>query len=242
MKLTQAGYQGLSNMTDEKNSDDQNSSPGKRLLEQAYLLETPVDNIQYYDKLADTYNQDFAEGLGYVLPKAVAGIFHSRFKIDDSPVVDIGCGTGLLGKALGSTELVIDGIDISDAMLSHSRNTGIYRDLLNVDLTGDIAKFKNTYGAVLSSGTFTHGHLGPETLVQLLDMAKHNGLFVIAINQSHYESKGFDVTIQTLLKNRHIVELMSEQVGIYQRTGHAHSTDKGLVVSFRKSQVGFGSS
>jgi len=219
-------------MTDKSDNNDQHSSPGKKLLEQAYLLETPVDNINYYGKLADTYDKDFAQGLGYVLPKAVAELFRSRVKPVDTPIVDIGCGTGLLGKALASHDLVVDGIDISDAMLVHSQKTGVYRRLLTVDLTGDIAKFNNSYGAVLSSGTFTHGHLGPDVLVRLLDMAKPDGLFVIAINQTHYESKGFDAAIQTLIDSRRIAELESEQVGIYSHTGHTGCT-KAFASGFR---------
>jgi len=222
-------------VAEKPDNNDQHSSPGKQLLEHAYLLETPVDNINYYSKLADTYDKDFAQGLGYVLPEAVAEIFRSRMKPADTPIVDIGCGTGLLGIALDSNDLVIDGIDISDAMLAHSQKTGVYRDLQTIDLTGDIAKINNSYGAVLSSGTFTHGHLGPDVLVRLLDIAKPDGLFVIAINQTHYETKGFDAVVQMLIDNRHIVELESEQVGIYNHAGHTHSADKGLVVSFRKS-------
>jgi len=226
-------------MTDESNSDNPHNTAGRRLLEQAYLLETPTDNIKYYNELADTYDKDFAHGLGYVLPDAVAAIFHSRCMPADTPVVDIGCGTGLLGKAVSASGLIIDGVDISDAMLIHSRNTGVYRDLLNVDLTGNLTgdndEYKNKYGVVLSSGTFTHGHLGPDVLVQLLDISKPEGLFVIAINQTHYESKGFEAAIQSLLDSQRIVELSNEQVGIYQQVGHAHSTDKGLIVSFRKN-------
>ena len=213
-------------------------SPGKRLLEQAYLLKTPNDSIKYYDELADFYDEDFAHGLGYALPDAVASVFHSQVKHTDTPIVDIGCGTGLLGTALRSTDLVIDGIDISDAMLAHSKSTGIYRDLLNVDLTGDVTRFANKYGAVLSSGTFTHGHLGPDVLVALVTLAKPDGLFVIAINQSHYESKGFGQTVNTLINEGSIKKLVSKQVDIYRQHDHAHSSDKGLVVSFRKSSVG----
>lgn len=236
-------------MTDELNNDQHDSPgqrlsgkrmpgkrlPGKRLLEQAYLLETPVDNKKYYDKLADTYDQDFAREFGYVLPDLVADTYQSLVKPVDTPIVDIGCGTGLLGKALDSTDLVIDGIDISDAMLAHSRATGVYRDLLNIDLTASIANYRNKYGAVLSSGTFTHGHLGSEALVNLLDMAKPDGLFVIAINQAHYESKGFATVVQMMVDNQLIVELASNQVGIYSNADHTHSTDKGLILSFRKS-------
>jgi len=153
-------------------------------------------------------------------------------KLEHTPIVDIGCGTGLLGKALQSKALTIDGIDISDAMLTDSQKTGLYRNLLNVDLTGSFDQIGDKYGAILSSGTFTHGHLGPTVLVRLLDIAKPDALFVIAINSAHYGSKGFESVIHMLLNERRIVKVMSEQVHIYQQTNHAHSADMGLIVSF----------
>lgn len=215
--------------------DGNKNAAGKHLLENAYRLETPTDNVQYYNELADAYDHEFAKGLGYALPQAVADAFELRAGSDDTPAVDIGCGTGLLGEALALTKPVLDGMDISSAMLNQCREKKLYRELFEVDLTRNNSRFDNSYGAVLSSGTFTHGHLGPDAFVSLLDMARSNALFVIAVNREHHESMGFDNAIQALIHDQSIVAFQTHSVSIYQQTGHAHSTDKGLILSFRKA-------
>lgn len=212
-----------------------NQNPGKALLENAYLLQTPEDNISYYDQIADSYDADFAQMLGYALPKAVANTFRSLGAIEDSPVLDVGCGTGLLAQALNSDDLTIDGIDISDAMLDVARDKDQYRHLFKVDLTRPLEPKFGEYGAILSSGTFTHGHLGPEALVQLLSIASKNALFIVTINKLHYTRLGFESTINKLGKQSQVNSINMQEHSIYDNPSHEHSNDKGLIISFRKS-------
>ncbi|MGB1758958.1 MAG: hypothetical protein ACPHI1_06945, partial [Candidatus Puniceispirillaceae bacterium] len=67
---------------------------GTDLLDGAYALKTPEDNRAYYQRFAATYDQDFAAGLGYIYPKAVADAFLDLTDLPKGPVCDIGCGTG----------------------------------------------------------------------------------------------------------------------------------------------------
>ena len=57
-------------------------------------------------------------------------------------------------------------------MLSVASEKQLYRSLFQVDLTKTLEKIENNYGAVLSAGTFTSGHLGPEPLRDLLGIAR----------------------------------------------------------------------
>lgn len=207
--------------------------PGKALLENAYQLQSPEDNIAYYEKLAASYDEDFAEGLGYALPDTVAKQFHASCQAEDSPILDVGCGTGLLADALNTSGLTIDGIDISDAMLALAERKQNYRRLMKVDLTQPLDSEMEKYGAILSCGTFTHGHLGPDALVRLLGIAKRNGLFVISINKEHFRQLGFESVLQKLKKDKAIHALITEELNIYNASDHEHSADKGLIVTFR---------
>lgn len=210
-------------------------NPGKTLLENAYRLETPEDNIAYYKELAETYDEDFAGGLGYALPAAVARQYRALSTSDDAPIIDIGCGTGLLATELNMPDVVIDGLDISEAMLKLAEQKDCYRNLLAVDLSQPVEPSLKDYGAVLSTGTFTHGHLGPDALVRLLDIAKDNALFILSINKEHHQSLGFKSVIDSLLADKRITNLSCEELNIYRTTGHEHSNDKGIIVSFRKA-------
>lgn len=212
-----------------------NENSGKDLLENAYRLQSPDDNIAYYDKLADVYDGEFADGLGYALPGAIAERYKQLGMDTDTPVADVGCGTGLLAEAIDSSELVIDGLDISDAMLKQAEQKKRYRHLHSVDLTQPLATSIKNYGAVLSSGTFTHGHLGPDAMVRLLDIAKGGALFILSINKEHFGRLGFEAAIGALVSEKQISDLRTSELNIYSVIGHEHSNDKGLIVSFRKN-------
>jgi len=143
-------------------------SPGsKAWLEGAYDLTSPDDNRAYYQEFAKAYDAEFADALGYCYPRIIAEAYLAAAKPDDTPVADIGCGTGLVAEAL-PPDTAIDGFDISPRMLDAARAKGLYRTLYEADITGDLAGFGAKYGAVLSAGTFTHGHLGPEPFKGLL--------------------------------------------------------------------------
>ena len=109
-----------------------------RLLEGAYALRTASDSIDYYREFADLYDRDYADRMGYIYPAMLAAIFKQYAGKGDTPVADIGCGTGLVAEALKSVgptmnptiEIEIDGIDISTEMLDKARSKNLYRDLL----------------------------------------------------------------------------------------------------------------
>ena len=43
--------------------------------------------------------------------------------------LDLGCGTGLMGRALANRSERIDGVDLSPAMIEHARKTQLYTEL-----------------------------------------------------------------------------------------------------------------
>lgn len=206
---------------------------GQELLENAYKLSTPDDNVTFYKAFAPIYDRDFAAQLGWQTPQMIADAYHAQ-AAGDVPIADIGCGTGYVATALKVPREEIDGMDISPEMLVMARQKGLYRDLYEVDLTGAIDKISNQYGAVLSAGTFTHGHLGPEPLRSLLDIARAGGLFVIGVNQMHYEKQRFSAMLDSLVHERKVSPVKIEKMKIYSKTGHAHSDDCALILQYRK--------
>jgi Predicted methyltransferase (contains TPR repeat) len=91
----------------------------KHSSETAYRLETPEQHRTFYDDWAKSYDSGFATSKGYDYPKLIAEYFVGRVSPDQSSVLDIGCGTGLVGVSLRkegwSSELT--GVDISEGML-----------------------------------------------------------------------------------------------------------------------------
>jgi SAM-dependent methyltransferase len=210
-------------------------SVGQSLLENAYKLATPADNADYYDAFASTYDMDFADTLGWHYPAAIAATYRDFAITSDTPIADIGCGTGLVASALGLPSEQIDGIDISAEMLSVSEKKQLYRSLYRVDLTNSLDTIKNNYGAVLSAGTFTSGHLGPEPLENLLDIAHTNALFVIGVKKAFYQKAGFGPVLKDIEANGLIKDLQVAEVPMYSIEGHDHSADTAFALVYRKS-------
>ena len=88
-------------------------------LDAAYALQTPTENRLLYAEWAETYDNDFAENLGYALPIRVADAFVEKLNgKQNGRILDIGAGTGLVGQRLKYFNFSnIDGLDISSEML-----------------------------------------------------------------------------------------------------------------------------
>jgi len=207
---------------------------GKAILEDAYQLQTPADNIRYYDRLAALYDNQFALDMGWSYPQAIADIYTEQASAQNLPIADIGCGTGLIADFLEVSVESIEGFDISAEMLSLAAAKQTYGRLAQVDLTQSLDEFKSRFGAVISAGTFTHGHLGPQDLANLLAIGRPGCLFVIGVNKAHYRDLAFAEEIDELYANRLICAVDIREISMYSNTGHDHSADTALVLIFRK--------
>jgi SAM-dependent methyltransferase len=210
-------------------------SDGQSILENAYQLHTPDDNRTYYDAFAETYDTDFVQAMGYSYPATVAAIYRREAVAEDVPVADIGCGTGIVAEALQLPAHCIDGIDISPEMLRLAEEKSLYRRLIAADLTQSLDVLGHDYGGVVSAGTFTHGHLGPESLRGLLAIARSGAVFVIGINEAHFGTHGFGEVLNEMVRAGLIRGLKSDRRPIYDKQGHDHSGDHALIVQFRKA-------
>ena len=160
-------------------------------LEKAYALETPQDNLTLYADWAETYDQAFAGDMDYQMPRLVALVLAELFD-SPGPVLDVGAGTGLVAEHLvGRGTFDVDALDLSPEMLAVARSKGLYRQTIEADLTRSLPINDAQYGAVISSGTFTHGHVGPEALDELLRVARKGALFVLSVNATHFEAREF---------------------------------------------------
>tara|TARA_B100000029_G_scaffold474457_1_gene516766 strand:- start:10 stop:645 length:636 start_codon:yes stop_codon:yes gene_type:complete len=161
-------------------------------LNDAYSLKTPEDSIKLYKKWAQTYDKDFALDNNYVSPKKISNYFDEYAKDSDTPILDVGAGTGLVGELLydlGHKEII--GIDISPEMLNQAEIKGCYSSLIEADITKKIPLDNDSVGGIISAGTFTHGHVGPDTIDELIRIIKPGGLFVLSINSKFFKKSGF---------------------------------------------------
>lgn len=91
------------------------------------------DVARYYDDWASDYNGTLADW-SYEAPERIASMLYEKLT-PESVLLDVGCGTGLGGKALQKAGFTtVDGIDVSNRSLEMAGKTGAYRFLRAMDL------------------------------------------------------------------------------------------------------------
>ncbi|MDO8645680.1 MAG: class I SAM-dependent methyltransferase [Candidatus Planktophila sp.] len=209
-------------------------------LDEAYSVKSPDDNRRLYAKWAATYETSFVDAKQYRYPKAIAEVFNDVVG-PVTRVLDIGTGTGLTGMYLLRLrpDLVIDGMDISPEMLAQAQSklrqdgSAVYRALFERDLTRAVPNENPPYEALFSSGTFTHGHLGPECIANLLPLLEHNGWLVIGVNNEHFESRGFEQELASLVDLGLIQSPEILRIDVYE-PGSVHHGDQARVIITRR--------
>ena len=208
-------------------------------LDEAYSVKTPDDNRRLYAKWAATYESSFVDAKQYRYPKAIAEVFNDVLP-PVTRVLDIGTGTGLTGMYVTRLRpaVVIDGMDISPEMLAQAKlktredGSVVYRALYERDLTVAVPNENAPYEALFSSGTFTHGHLGPECLRNLLPLLAHDGWLVVGVNNEHFESKGFAGELESLVALGAIQTPEILRIDVYE-PGSVHYGDQARVILTR---------
>jgi SAM-dependent methyltransferase len=205
-------------------------------LHAAFALRTPEDCLRLYRNWAASYDAGFAAGMDYRLPAHVAGAFLAGG--GTGPVLDVGAGTGLVGAALRGLGWAgeIDGIDLSPQMLDRAREKQVYRDLIEADVTRPLP-LPGGYHGVVSSGTFTHGHVGPEALGPMLAVAAPGALFALSVNLRVWMAAGFEPALAGLADQ--VRDMQQIEVAVYGASAAQmdpdHAGDRAMIVLFRKT-------
>ena len=204
------------------NGDD--LEEGVRLLHRAYSLGAPDTHIDFYRDFAKLYDSTYAASLGYIYPLGIASVLSGQ-KRPQGAILDIGCGTGLVATAIHKVDpnAVIDGVDISPDMLGKARAKGEYRDLIAADLTADCSHIAMDYAAIVSAGTFTFGHLGPELIPEMVGLC---------VNSVYFVEQGFRDVLDSLEAGGRIANVALHEMPIYDGRDEAHQDDTAMILAF----------
>ena len=152
---------------------------------------------QIYADWAATYDQDNDDTLGTVSQPATVEMFARHCADPNAKIIDVGCGTGLVGQHLESAGYRnFDGTDPSLEMLEQAKARD-YRNLFLLESDQPLPVADQSYDATLCVGVFTHGHLGSEGIDELIRVTKHNGLICFTVNEGVWESGEFEQAINT---------------------------------------------
>ena len=162
------------------------------LLRRAYGLSSDAASRALYRDWAASYDQTMLQGLGYQSPRLVAGLMAGLLPQTAAAVLDIGCGTGLVGRELATRGFTaIDGIDISPEMMAVAHTQGGYRNLLCADLNAPLPLADAAYRGAICCGTFTSGHVRAHCLDEIARVLAVGAPFAFTVKLEVWETFGF---------------------------------------------------
>lgn len=115
-----------------------------------------------FDSMAAIYDQHMVRNLHYQLPKRVAAQILARRTERPLNVLDLGCGTGLLGVCLGKLDGFVIGVDLAPKMLEQAARHKLYERFHTVDLHDALRATPNAlYQVIAALDVFVYaGELG----------------------------------------------------------------------------------
>ena len=136
-----------------------------------------------FDDYAARFEDSLVNKLGYRAPNLIAEEIDAvagarRFGLG----VDLGCGTGLMARALAGRVDRLEGVDLAPAMIAAARATGLYAALSVGDVTENLAaRGDGTVDLITAADVFCYlGDLGG-VLAEGARVSRTGGLFAFTV-------------------------------------------------------------
>lgn len=150
-----------------------------------------------YDGWASRYEADMAAA-GYRHPTICLALLARHLKRGESPVLDAGAGTGLIGEWLKITGYpVVEALDISPGMLAVAAAKGCYSALHRAALGTPLPFDNHHFAGIVAAGVFTCGHVGAEGLHELVRICRPGGIIALTVKTTLWQD-GFAARLAAL--------------------------------------------
>lgn len=136
-----------------------------------------------FDQYAKTFDESLVENLKYNVPFLIQNEFTSFFgNIQKLEILDLGCGTGLIGESLKKSVKSLVGVDLSAKMLQIAEKRNIYTRLEKKEIFEMMSNDKeSSYDAIIAADVFIY--IGELNLIfsEVNRLMKNKGLFIFSI-------------------------------------------------------------
>ena len=172
----------------------------KSFLKDVYVGGTD-DSRELYASWAATYDKEVQKN-GYVTPERVANALKDVVTDQSDFILDYGCGTGLSGSALQAVGFKnIDGLDVSQEMVSLAEKKSIYKNLTVFDPSTKIPVHPDQYKIIAAIGVIGAGAAPLQVFDGLFALLPQNGLFAFSFNDHTLNDPNYEKKVKNYLSN-----------------------------------------
>ena len=174
-----------------------------KFLDKVYEVSGRDATRQLYDEWSDSYDTEVGEH-GYKTPRRMAEAIASVTVDREQPILDYGCGTGLLGQELRLQGFAtVDGLDPSVGMLEKARGLEMYRNLTLLDLSKELTLGGIAYQTIAACGVISTG-AGPASLMDdLINLLPVGGHLSFSLNDHALVDPEYPAGVARLEANGH---------------------------------------
>lgn len=137
-----------------------------------------------FDSYADGFDTHLQQTLGYEAPGKLAALVarHLLPSAEKWNVLDLGCGTGLVGLAIAPFVRELVGVDLSARMLEKARERNLYQRLERLDLLTMMRDEKaSSYDVIIAADVFVYIGKLDEIVVEIKRLLRPGGVFAFTV-------------------------------------------------------------
>jgi predicted TPR repeat methyltransferase len=169
----------------------------EKIADARAALNQPRSDARYvrhlFDQFAPDYDGRMLANLQYRAPMILRelGDLLGLGALSPHAILDLGCGTGLMGEAVRDWSSRLDGVDLSPGMIQKAREREIYDDLFVSDIVDYLAGTERRYDLILAADTLVYlGELTP-IFAGVVRTLTRDGCFLFTVEKM--DGDGFEL-------------------------------------------------
>ena len=169
-----------------------------------------------FNSLADNFDEHLVTNLKYSLPKDIAEKIAGWYPERNLDLLDLGCGTGLLGANLGRIDGAFVGVDLSTVMIEKAQRLNVYAQFNQINILDALkATRENYYDVITALDVLNYvGDLEP-VIPNAHRILTNGGRFVFSFESApkNVETFGISIASQRFFHHKDYVSILLKSAG-----------------------------